>query len=418
MSERRAKSERKSKSTITRATKVTNYYDILPKKFKAEHRTYDAFTEMQIGIPFQAIITGGTGSGKTNALIRMLDEMNCFERYLLFAKLLHEPLYAHFIDALEKVEKRTGLQLLIKSKNIAELPEVHSLNDKLNNVAVIDDMVNEKSKALSRVADYWTLGRKYQCSAVFLTQSYFDTPLIMRKNTSIFIFTKIQTQRDLVMILKDFRLGVTEDQIMDLYHAATKDGFPHFFMVDTGIDKDPKYRFRRDFEPLILDSVPSPLSPVEPIIEKHVTFAEQPLVHDVTSEGSVRQAQKRKKKQLLDRFLTAHFEDQPSQVEDRLIAEETDEQRARRLGASEHPTTETENENEERKRHVKSRLRVIGRKLHKPVSELKRMAESLGLTLVELCDRLEDAMNRGEFDDILYPKGRPNWRPVPLMFRD
>lgn len=387
----------------------SNYYRLVPKKFQAEERTYPNYDKLHIKLPFRMVLTGASGSGKTNALIKVFDEMNCFERVMLFARCLHEPLYAFLIDVLQKVEQKSGHQMLLKSTSINDLPLVDKLNDKLNNLLVVDDMVNEKSKQLDKVADYWIMGRKFQASSCFLTQSYFDTPTIIRKNSTKFIFTLISTQRELVIILKDFRLGVTEDQIMDLYHESVKDGYPDFFMVDTDSNSDPQYRFRKNFTPILTNNVPKSLGPVTTVVAKRVGFKPEIEIKEVDNDCSSRKVKRIKKSDY-----ARHFEDQPEDVQERLTMSETDEERARRLGT--HYPDQKEQDTK-RLASVKNRMKELSIKLKHSVASLKRMAKSMGLTNLELCDRLEDAINAGEYDDVIYPTGPPSWRPAPLAMR-
>lgn len=399
-----------SKAQSSHNVKEANYYSLVPKKFQAEERTYPNYQKLHIKIPFRIVLTGASGSGKTNAFFRLFDEMNCFERILLFARCLHEPLYAFLIDVLQKVEEKTGQSVLLKSKDINDLPPVDKLNDKMNNLFICDDMVNEKSKQLGKVADYWIMARKFQGSCCFLTQSYFDAPTMIRKNSTKFIFTLISTMRDLVMILKDFRLGVSEDQIMDLYTEATKNGFPDFFMVDTDTNIDPQYRFRKNFEPLIVNNVPQSLEPVTQIVPKRVQFNGQDETREIEPNPTGK-----KVKRIKSSAYARHFEDQPQHIQERLIANETDDERTRRLKYRAEGKADEQDEN--KNASLKNRLKDLSVKLKKPVTSLRKMAKALGLTALELCDRLEDAINAGEYDDMIYPKGRPSWRPVPLAMR-
>lgn len=226
---------------------LVNHYDKVPKKFKEDERHYETEKTVQIKLPFRMVITGASGSGKTNALINIIQKINAFDKIMIWAKDTEEPLYASFIDDIRTYEKKHGASILTVSNTIADLPSVDSMNKENNTVLVIDDMVTEKDKALSKVSEYFIRGRKKNVSPIFLTQSYFDVPTIIRKQCSYFIFTKISGERDLNMILKDFRLGISEEQIMKLYNEATKGGFPNFFMIDLQTnDKD--LRFRRNFK--------------------------------------------------------------------------------------------------------------------------------------------------------------------------
>ncbi len=230
---------------------VENLYATIPKKFKEEERHYDNEEKLKIKIPFQMCITGTTGSGKTNALIQLIKKMNCFEHIMLWAKDTEEPIYASFIDMMRQAEKKSGESILTVSNILTDLPSVDTLNKEKNNLLILDDMITEKDKDLkSRVEPYYIRGRKKNCSVVFLAQDYFKIPITVRKNSSYFIFTKVDSERDLTTILKDHGLGVTDEQIEQMYLTATKDGFPNFFMIDKKSGPGNPYRFRKNYKPI------------------------------------------------------------------------------------------------------------------------------------------------------------------------
>lgn len=229
---------------------VPNYYANLPKKYKTEERTYPSEHKIQIKIPFRMVVTGITGSGKTNAVMSVIKKINAFDKIMIYSKLLHEPLYADFIDTVQEVEKKTGSTILTTSNELADLPPPDSLSKENNNLLVVDDMIKEDPKLLGKVVAYYIYGRKHNCSVIFITQSYFKTPIDIRQNTGYFIFTKLGNDQDFKRILKEFSLGgINEQQLYDLYKNATKNGFPNFFMIDNE-SKDPNIRFRRNFTPL------------------------------------------------------------------------------------------------------------------------------------------------------------------------
>lgn len=231
---------------------VPNYYSRLPKKYKTEERTYPSESKIQIKIPFRMLVTGITGSGKTNAVMSVIKKINAFDKIMIYSKLLDEPLYKEFIDTVQEVEKKTGATILTTSNQLSDLPPPDSLNKENNNLLIIDDMIKEDPKLLGRVTQYFIYGRKHNCSSIFITQSYFKTPIDIRQNTGYFIFTKLGNDQDFKRILKEFSLGgVNEQQLYNLYKTATASGFPNFFMIDNESgSKDPTLRFRRNFKPL------------------------------------------------------------------------------------------------------------------------------------------------------------------------
>ena len=56
--------------------------------------------------PYRIIIIGGSGSGKTNALINLINEQNDIDKIYLYAKDLSEPWYEYFI----KKRKNVGIK--------------------------------------------------------------------------------------------------------------------------------------------------------------------------------------------------------------------------------------------------------------------------------------------------------------------
>ena len=53
--------------------------------------------------PYRIIIIGGSGSGKTNALINLINEQNNIDKICLYARDLSEPKYEYFIKKREYV---------------------------------------------------------------------------------------------------------------------------------------------------------------------------------------------------------------------------------------------------------------------------------------------------------------------------
>ena len=51
--------------------------------------------------PYRIIIIGGSGSGKTNALINLINKQNDFDKIYLYAKDLSEPNYKYLIKKRE-----------------------------------------------------------------------------------------------------------------------------------------------------------------------------------------------------------------------------------------------------------------------------------------------------------------------------
>lgn len=232
-------------------TESENTYERMPKKYLDKPLHYPNEDLLKIKLTFRMIITGETGSGKTNVCAQIVRKIGVFTKILLFAKDLEEPIYKYLVDTVHEIEKETGLEVLKCSNDIDDLPEVSKLNKKDNTLVIIDDMVNEKSRQLAKVTGYFTKGRHFNASTIFLTQTYFGTPPDMRKNSGYFVFTKLSTNRDFRRIGRDFESTQDEDLMAKMFQVAVKDkgGFPHFLMIDVA-SNDPQLLFRADFKPI------------------------------------------------------------------------------------------------------------------------------------------------------------------------
>lgn len=252
---KRSRAEESSHSAEDDDNEIPNYYKTLPKKFQHKERTYPSHNKVQIDIPFRMVVTGTTGSGKTNAVLAIIKRINAFSKIMIFSKLLEEPLYADFIESIQDVEKKTGQTILTTSNTLADLPPTESLPDNpdFNTLLLIDDMIKEEPKMLDKVTKYWIFGRKKEVSSIFITQSFFSTPLQIRQNTQYWIFTKLENDQDFKRIIKEFGglRGVTAEQLVQMFELATAKGFPNFFMIDRDHPGTP-LQFRHNFKPIAI----------------------------------------------------------------------------------------------------------------------------------------------------------------------
>ena len=229
---------------------VTNFYDILSKnkEYKTEKITYSNQDKINIEVPFMMSISGKTGSGKTNVALDMVKNINVFDKIFLCVKDPEEPLYRWFANQLKKVEEKTGASILTVISDIAKIPYVQDMNRKLNNLLIFDDLITEKDKMLKKVEEFYIRGRKMGCSCMFLSQSYYSIPKVIRKNCFYIVLKHIAQSTDLKRILADYsQLDISFAKLNELYHMAIDSGQFNFFMLDL-VTKDDNMKFRINYE--------------------------------------------------------------------------------------------------------------------------------------------------------------------------
>ena len=131
--------------------------------------------------PYRILIIGGSGSGKTNALLNLINNEPDIDKISLYAKDPYEAKYQLSINKRENI----GLKYLNDLKafieysndmdNIYKNIEEYNPNKKGKILTVFDDMISDilSNKKLSPVVtELFKRGRKLNISLVFITQSY------------------------------------------------------------------------------------------------------------------------------------------------------------------------------------------------------------------------------------------------------
>jgi hypothetical protein len=232
---------------------ITNYYNHLPKANKIVYYNPNECNMVPIH-PCKILITGRSGNtnkkaGKTNLVLNIIDKCNNFDRYYLFCKMLgNDPLYDDLlIPKLQELENKYNTSILIKHSNsLDDVPDVNSdlIDPNYQSLIIFDDMIEEDKKSLKRVEQYFVMMRKKNCSMIFITQNYFETPKTIRKNCDYFLFTSLSSENELSEIYQDLaKNDIAKDEFIKMYKNAIEDGH---LMIDKNMS-DVKYKFRKNF---------------------------------------------------------------------------------------------------------------------------------------------------------------------------
>ena len=155
--------------------------------------------------PYRLLIIGSSGSGKTNALLNLINKQNDIDKIYLYAKDLSEPKY----EILIKKRENAGIKCLNDPNGFIEsfntMHDVYKNNDynpsrKREILIVFDDMIadittNKEFKAIIR--ELFIRCRKLNISLAFITQSYFSVPKDVRLNSTHYLIMKTNNEREL-----------------------------------------------------------------------------------------------------------------------------------------------------------------------------------------------------------------------------
>jgi hypothetical protein len=165
---------------------------------------------------------------------------NTFNRICIITKDKNEPLYQYLYDATGGKHGNVSIENF-DEKGLPDLKEFHS---DTNSLIVMDDLVNQSAKEQKPICDYFIRARKKGVSLVYISQSFYAIPKMIRNNVSYIILKQVSSQRNLQMIIKDFSIGVSKEDAHKMYQDATKE-FTSFLLLD--LDK-PSAPFRRGFD--------------------------------------------------------------------------------------------------------------------------------------------------------------------------
>jgi hypothetical protein len=223
----------KKKSDNMPTGKIENLYEKIPKELldKVENPNFHLHN---LKLPFRMCIVAPSGSGKTNFLVNLLsifsNGVGTFQSISIITRNKDEPLYRWISGKSD--------QLVIK-EGLSNTPPLDKFDKDYNHLVVWDDLV--LSKDLTMVENYYIRARKLNVSVIFISQSYFKIPKIIRNNCSYMVLLKLSGNREVNMILSEFGLGVTKDELISLYEYATKEKFSPL-LIDLESDKDNRFR--------------------------------------------------------------------------------------------------------------------------------------------------------------------------------
>ena len=132
--------------------------------------------------PYRILIIGGSGYGKTNLLLNLIENQPDIDKIYLYAKDPYESKYQYLINKREGVDINhfNDPKAFIEYSNDMHdiYKNIDEYNpDKENKISInFDDMIADTihNKGLnSVVTELFIRGRKFNISLVFITQSYF-----------------------------------------------------------------------------------------------------------------------------------------------------------------------------------------------------------------------------------------------------
>ena len=213
--------------------RIENLYEKIPKELLDEAENPN-FNLHHLTLPFRMCIVAPSGSGKTNFLCNLIGLFSrgkgTFQTITIITRNKDEPLYKWITSKSDQIVIKEGL---------TNTPALDKYDKDFNHLLVWDDLV--LSKDLSMVENYYIRARKLNVSVIFISQSFFRIPKIIRNNCSYMVLLKLSGQREVNVILSEFGLGVTKEELIDIYKYATSEKFSPL-LIDMEAESNQRFR--------------------------------------------------------------------------------------------------------------------------------------------------------------------------------
>ena len=200
------------------------------------------------------MIIGGSGSGKTNLLLNLIENQPDIDKIYFYAKDPYESKYQYSINKREGVginhfnDPKTFFVYSNDMHDVSKNINDYNLDKENKILIVLDDMIADminKKKLNSIVSELFIRGRKLNIFLVFITQSYFKVPKDVRLNTTHFFIAKIPNKRELQQIEINHSSDINTKDFANIYRKYTAE--PYSFLVnDTTLPSNNPLRFRKN----------------------------------------------------------------------------------------------------------------------------------------------------------------------------
>jgi len=214
---------------------IINFYNEMDKQFLDKPILNPNQHLHNFSIPFRLCCVAPSGSGKSNWITNLIHLFSIgkgtFAYIHIISKDVSEPLYKFLASKSDQISVKEGLH---------NLPDLEKMDKEIATLVIVDDCQLEKNQ--SKVEEYYIRCRKKSVSICYLAQNYFVIFKVIRNNCNYLVLLKLSGDRELNIILKENGLGLTKQQLINMYEYATNEKFSHLIIDIESTDKTHKFR--------------------------------------------------------------------------------------------------------------------------------------------------------------------------------
>ena len=177
--------------------KMTNVDSIMSENNKNHNKKWLYIPDH----PYRILMISGSGSGKTNTLLNLINEQRDIDKIYLYAKDLSGSKYEYLIK--KGIKHENDSNAFIECSNtmddIYENIDNYNPSRKRKILIIFDDMITDimtNEKFQSIIKELFIRCRKLKISLVFIPQSYFSVPKDVTLNSAHYFLMKINNKRE------------------------------------------------------------------------------------------------------------------------------------------------------------------------------------------------------------------------------
>ena len=221
-------------------------FDNYTNQKKTEHNSNSPYISDH---PYRILIVGDSGSGKTNALLNLINNQPDIDKIYLYRKDPYEAKYQFLINICEKVgldyfnDPQAFMDYSNSMQDVYKNIEEYNPGKKRKVLIAFDDMIADiiNNKKLNPiVTELFIRNRILDISIVFIRQSFFKVPKDVRLNSTHFFIMTILNKRELQQIAINHSSDIDFKDFTKTYKKCT--ARPNSFLVN---DNNP-LRFRKN----------------------------------------------------------------------------------------------------------------------------------------------------------------------------
>jgi len=210
--------------------KIINFYEQKDVQKLMPKNTIENYEKHHIKSCSRVGVIASSGGGKTNFLLNFIAITSGSFGHIHVVYQMKEPLYDY-------LETKVGAKNITFYENLKGLPLVNEFPKSTAHLLIFDDCVNCTNLQNEKIKEFFIRGRKQNIFLLYLSQSFFGIPKLIRLQMTYLILLKLSSMRDLNLIMRDFSIGVSKELLFKTYKDATSEPM-NFLKIDLNTNKN------------------------------------------------------------------------------------------------------------------------------------------------------------------------------------